>query len=74
MPPSVDDLDSFSRSPQTPPEMLPNHQRGESNCGNSGSISGESYGDQTDNTLLKKYHLQQDSGNQYRIYDEKKKG
>lgn len=65
--PSVDDLDSFSRSPQTPPEML---QTAENLIAGTVDQLVNHYGDRNGQYITEKYHLQQD-GNQYRIYDEK---
>ena len=64
---SVDDLDSFSRSPQTPPEML---QTAENLIAGTVDQLVNHYGDRNGQYITEKYHLQQD-GNQYRIYDEK---
>ncbi|MCX5965866.1 MAG: hypothetical protein NT070_22900 [Cyanobacteria bacterium] len=65
--PSVDDLDSFSRSPQTPPEML---QTAENLIAGTVDQLVNHYGDRNGQYIAEKYHLQQE-GNQYRIYDEK---
>ena len=65
--PSVDDLDSFSRSPQTPPEML---QTAEHLIAGTVDQLVNHYGDRNGQYIAEKYHLQQE-GNQYRIYDEK---
>ena len=65
--PSVDDLDSFSRSPQTPPEML---QTAENLIAGTVDQLVNHYGDRNGQYITEKYHLQQD-GNQYRIYDDK---
>ena len=65
--PSVDDLDSFSRSLQTPPEML---QTAENLIAGTVDQLVNHYGDRNGQYITEKYHLQQD-GNQYRIYDEK---
>jgi hypothetical protein len=65
--PSVDDLDSSSRSPQTPPEML---QTAENLIAGTVDQLVNHYGDRNGQYITEKYHLQQE-GNQYRIYDEK---
>jgi hypothetical protein len=65
--PSVDDLDSFSRSLQTPPEML---QTAENLIAGTVDQLVNHYGDRNGQYITEKYHLQQE-GNQYRIYDEK---
>jgi hypothetical protein len=65
--PSVDDLDSFNRSPQTLPEML---QTAENLIAGTVDQLVNHYGDRNGQYITEKYHLQQE-GNQYRIYDEK---
>ena len=65
--PSVDDLDSSSRSPQTPPEML---QTAENLIAGTVDQLVSHYGDRNGQYITEKYHFQQE-GNQYRIYDEK---
>ena len=65
--PSVDDLDSSSRSPQTLPEML---QTAENLIAGTVDQLVNHYGDRNGQYITEKYHLQQE-GNQYRIYDEK---
>jgi hypothetical protein len=65
--PSVDDLDSSSRSPQTPPEML---QTAENLIAGTVDQLVNHYGDRNGQYITEKYHLQQE-GNQYRIYNEK---
>ena len=64
---SVDDLDSSTRSPQTPPEIF---QTAENLIAETVDQLVDHYGDRNGQYITEKYHLQQE-GNQYRIYDEK---
>lgn len=65
--PSMDDLDSSNRSPQTMPEML---QTAENIIAGTVDQLVNHYGDRNGQYITEKYHLQQ-AGNQYQIYNEK---